>query len=253
MSPTYTITPILCGMLQDVDWSNQTLRRHIGEKISVPCIIWLVRGPGLTVVVDSGPGDPDSVKETTGRRLVCEETPQAALSRLRVDPADVRAVLLSHLHWDHSGGLDLFPNAHVYVQRRELLWAIAPLPVQSALYGWRGENSPLPKWLHSRPRMRLVDGDWEFAPGLRCIHLPGHTPGCMGVCCDTTDGRYMIACDASPMFENIEDNVPPGTYVDLYEAYASLARIRDLSDAVLPGHDKRVLDEPCYPPPRMAR
>jgi glyoxylase-like metal-dependent hydrolase (beta-lactamase superfamily II) len=169
------------------------------------------------------------------------------MKRFDIEPDAVSAVFLSHLHWDHSSGLDMFPNAEVYVQKSELQWAIAPLPAQDAMYGWRGPDAPLPKWLQSRPRMTIVDGDFEFAPGLQFLHLPGHSPGCMGLCCDTAGGRHVIACDAVPMFENIEDNVPPGTYVDLNDAYRSLARIRAISGTVLPSHDARVLEVPIYP------
>lgn len=243
----YTITPILSCMIDDIDWGSQVLRRHAGEKISIPSIIWLVRGNGLTLAVDSGVGDVATARRLTGRPLRSEEEPRAAFARLGVDPGSVSAVVLSHLHWDHSGGLDLFPQADIYVQRSELHWAIAPQPVQEAAYGWRGPDAPLPAWLHSRPRMKIVDGDLDLAPGLRLVHLPGHTPGCMGLCCDTAGGRHMICCDAAPMFENIEDDVPPGTYVDLNDAYRSLAKIRAIADVVLPSHDVRVLDTKIYP------
>jgi N-acyl homoserine lactone hydrolase len=245
--PDYTITPILCGMIEGTQWENLTLKRHMGEKIAVPTVMWLVQGGGTTLVVDSGPGDPASVKQLTGRELVLDEAPAAALDRLGVRPAEIATVVLSHLHWDHSGGLDLFPNAEIYVHRRELQWAIAPLPIQEKSYEWQAPGRALPRWLGSRRRMKIIDGDRDIAPGLRLVHLPGHTPGCLGLCCNTRRGHHLIACDAVPTYENIEENVPPGWYVDLEEAYRTLDRIRDMADVVLPGHDIRVFDAPSYP------
>ncbi|AMJ61548.1 N-acyl homoserine lactonase family protein [Bosea sp. PAMC 26642] len=245
--PNYTITPVNSGIIHGSEWGNLTLKRHMGEKTAVPTIIWVVRGGGRTVIVDTGPGDAAFVKSLVGRSLDRAVEPEDALRKLGVDPSEVKTVVISHLHWDHSGGLDLFPNAEVIIQRSELQWGIAPLPVQSPLYEWQRPDGELPRWLLARRRMRIIDGDEEIAPGLKLVHLPGHTPGCMGLCCKTTGGRHLIACDAVPTYENLEDEVPPGWYVDLEQTYKTAAKIRKIADVVLPGHDMRVFEKDEYP------
>jgi glyoxylase-like metal-dependent hydrolase (beta-lactamase superfamily II) len=247
IEPTYTITPVNAGIIHDSEWSNLTLKRHIGEKISVPTIIWVVRGGGRTIIVDTGPGDETFVKTLVGRTLDRVVQPEDAFLKLGVDPSQVKTVVISHLHWDHSGGLNMFPNAEIIIQRSELQWAIAPLPFQSSLYEWQRPDGELPRWLGARRRMRIIDGDLEIAPGLKLVHLPGHTPGCMGLCCNTTGGRHLIACDAVPTFENFEEEVPPGWYVNIEDTYRTAAKIPTIADVVLPGHDMRVFEKTEYP------
>jgi len=69
----------------------------------------------------------------------------------------------------------------------------------------------------------------------------------MGIEVTTRSGTVVLASDAVPTFENWEQNVPPGIYVDLRESYASLDKLRAIPDArVLPGHDYAVLDPATY-------
>jgi N-acyl homoserine lactone hydrolase len=244
--PNYTIVPIRAGSL-DLPRENLTLKRHQGETVEAPCIIWVVRGGGRTFIVDSGPGDVDAVRRITGRTLKQTETPPEALERLHIDPKTVDGLVLSHLHWDHAGGLDIFPTCPIFVHRLELHTAIAPLPIQARAYEWEGPEEHVPRWIKHRHRMTVLDREIKLAPGLRILHLPGHTPGCIGLCCATRAGQHLIACDAVPTYENLTDNVPPGWYSSLDDAYATLGRIRESGACVLPSHDARVFDADVYP------
>jgi glyoxylase-like metal-dependent hydrolase (beta-lactamase superfamily II) len=119
---------------------------------------FLVRGGGKTVLIDTGFGG-----------AVFE-----ALKRLGVRPEDVDAVLLTHLHGDHTGGLSkegtaLFPNARVYLARQELAAALANTRQLLAPYGDRVETfEPSPLESGSVP---------ELLPGIKGIAAFGHTPG----------------------------------------------------------------------------
>jgi glyoxylase-like metal-dependent hydrolase (beta-lactamase superfamily II) len=118
---------------------------------------FLIRGPNTTVLIDTGFGG-----------ALFE-----ALRLLRVEPAEVDAILLTHLHGDHTGGLSkggaaLFPNARVYLARQEFLSAQANTRQLLAPYGNRVETfdpSPL-----GAPAPELL-------PGIRAIAAFGHTPG----------------------------------------------------------------------------
>jgi glyoxylase-like metal-dependent hydrolase (beta-lactamase superfamily II) len=118
---------------------------------------FLIRGPDRTVLIDTGYG---------GALF-------DALRQLRVDPAEVDAVLLTHLHGDHTGGLSrggnaLFPNARVYLARPEFAGAQANTRQLLAPYGNRVETfDPSP----------LESGGTELFPGIRAVAAFGHTPG----------------------------------------------------------------------------
>ena len=248
MGETYRITPILCGTLRDVEHSNVTLKRHEGQKISIPSILWLISGGGENVVIDSGPGDPAIVRSRLGKNFDREEAPGRLLSGTGVDPGEITIVVVSHLHWDHSGDLELFPKADIYVQRRELEWAVAPAPIQRDLYELHRTAVKPPRWVESLTRIKVINGDHQLMPGLRLLLLPGHTPGIMGAAVDTTAGRYVITSDAVPTFENWRDGIPPGWYVDLRDCYETFGRIREFTDdLVLPAHDFKSLEQPSYP------
>jgi glyoxylase-like metal-dependent hydrolase (beta-lactamase superfamily II) len=119
---------------------------------------FLVRGGGKTVLIDTGFGG----------------TVFEALKQLKIQPEDVDAVLLTHLHGDHTGGLSkggtaLFPNARVYLARQELAGAQATTRQLLAPYGDRVETfEPAP--LESGAARELL-------PGITGIAAFGHTPG----------------------------------------------------------------------------
>jgi glyoxylase-like metal-dependent hydrolase (beta-lactamase superfamily II) len=106
---------------------------------------------GSVIIVDSGVG------LTSGWAPAPGQLPQS-LQDEGIDPADVRQVVITHLHTDHIGWArdGLFPNADIYLQRAELSWTEPALP---------------------RDQLVLLDGDSRLAEGVRIVATPGHTPG----------------------------------------------------------------------------
>lgn len=252
MTNPYRIIPVQVGTLTRFEKSVFTFGRNFGEKIEVPCIVWVVTNGSRTVIVDAGPSHPDRAN-TVHPAYVCppEQLIECALPHHGVDPARVDTVVLSHLHWDHVGGVGVFPNAQFLVQRSELSDATDPLPTQRIPYevGIRGL---LPTWLSVFDRVVVCDGDYDLAPGLKVVKLPGHTSGLQALVVESNRGPALVASDAIPLVDNWAGDqhlkhIPNGIHEDLHAYYESFTRIENLAKWVVPGHDPKAFDRSLFP------
>lgn len=236
-----SIMPLDLGTL-NVDKSGLTLRKGLGQRVDAPCLGYLIMGGPAPILVDSGPCSSSEwgTKYHNPFFRNPEQGLHCALRARGVEPTEIRTVILTHLHWDHCYGNKLLPNARFVVQRKELAYAMTPLPCDAPIY--ESNLHPI-HFLDCIDRFDLIDGDHDIIPGVRCILLPGHTPGLQGVLVDTAQGRMMLASDHCPLYENYEKNIPTGIVHSLEEWYRSTARIHELAAGIYPGHDIRVLSK----------
>lgn len=220
--------------------SMLTYTAGVGSIVRIPRIMWVLIGP-TTIVVDTSVPMGCRASEFVGEAFERSEAqaPANALRNAGVDPRDVEFVLLTHLHWDHAGNCDLFPDATVLVQQEELRYAISPgrffrtafLAPQS---GWG-----VPPYLVTN--LDTVMGATEVRPGVRVVPVPGHTPGSQAIVVQTAHGSFCIAGDAAMTYENIDRDLPPGFHVNVDDSMESMDTIRREADYVLPSHDYAVL------------
>lgn len=173
------------------------------EDLLVPMALncLLVQVAGKNIIVDTGYGTKVPEKIQKFLRL---QRPHGGLvdglARLGIVPGDIDLVIDTHLHADHASGntrydgegalLPVFPNAEYVVQRREYQDASTPNERTRATY--LAENfQPLVE----TGQMRLLDGDTEFAPGIRGVVTPGHTPGHMSVVMESGGEAAVFVCD----------------------------------------------------------
>ncbi len=162
------------------DW-NETIERNY--------YIWAVQGGGNTVVFDCGVR-PEFARNSSLLRP-SYVSPAEVLSRIGVNAAEVEHLVISHIHFDHMGGLELFPKAKVYVQRREFdFWVYDPIAKRPPFAGLQEDIDPpwKPSYgvsdavairqlgeLRGSDRLVLIDGDQEILPGIELLLTPGHT------------------------------------------------------------------------------
>lgn len=222
--------------------------RDFGKFHDVAMIMFVITGGEHTVVVDTGTGDPEHAATQHGYELhrPPEQEPLAALEGIGVDPASVGTVVNTHLHWDHCSNNDLFPQAEVLIQQKELQYAIDPLEPTRKPYERLG--TAMPSWLKALNQVRSVDGDAEVFPGVGLVHIPGHTPGSQGVLVDTGSNRYVIAGDCVDTYENWNGDdkathIPNGSFTDLEAYMRSFRKLDRLGAAIVPSHDIEVVKQ----------
>ncbi len=173
-------------------------------------------------------------------------SPVDTLGKLGVDPASVGHLVLSHLHYDHTGHVGDFPGARIVLQQRELQFWTGP-------HADRGETPHLcePGDLtgiverNLEGRVDLVDGDVDIVPGVTAHLVGGHTAGLQILRVNTGRGHAVLAADASHFYANLEDDRPYSIVHHLPAMFDAFDRIKALADAdelIVPGHDPLVLE-----------
>jgi glyoxylase-like metal-dependent hydrolase (beta-lactamase superfamily II) len=248
----YIIRPIKVGEFQAAEKSNFCLLKDPGVKIKAPIVMYLITGEEKIILVDTGcPDEAWALQYHHPTIRTDDMRPDNALRALGIDPGDVQMIVNTHLHWDHCSNNDLFPNARIFVQRKEIQFAISPTPNQYVYYESH-QIGLTPAWIRTLDRFAVVDGRHEPAPGIELVPMPGHTPGFQGVLVSTDAGRYLIAGDLVGRMENWDPGAygephPSGIHVDLSEYYDSLRKAKNMCDHILPGHDEAVFEKARYP------
>ncbi|HBL65087.1 MAG TPA: MBL fold hydrolase [Achromobacter sp.] len=207
--------------------------------------VWLIRGAGRVVLVDTG-FNADMARVRRRELIQC---PISALAQLGVQPEDVQHVVLTHLHYDHAGNLDLLPQARFHVQDDELDFATGRCMCFEPLrHAYAVEDViALVRRVYDG-RVQFHDGDSTLLPGLELLHIGGHTKGLQAVRVHTERGWVVLASDASPYYENMGQGRPfPIVYntAQMLSGYAKLFGAAQSEQHVVPGHDPLVLDR--YP------
>src|SRR5262249_15528541 len=114
-APDYSIEAIRIATWNDYAASTALMGAPKGENVQIVIVMWLLRGGGRTILVDTG---YHTIKDFISR-AVEYLPPDQAIREAGVEPAAVTDVIISHVHGDHLDGLDLFPNATVWIQKAE--------------------------------------------------------------------------------------------------------------------------------------
>jgi glyoxylase-like metal-dependent hydrolase (beta-lactamase superfamily II) len=238
-----SIHPLYLGTFPNVEKSIFTYACNQGIKFRACCIGWYLQGATQKILVDTGPSDLDLANRYHPHLGLNHKVPLGqALSKVGVTPEEIDIVIFTHLHWDHCHNLESLSHAKFFVQKEEIQYAVSPLPIHQVAYE---VSTPglFPAWMSVFDRMKVSDGDEGIIPGISVVGLPGHTPGFQGVIIETSRGRYLIAGDAIPLYENWENRIPSGIHVDLREYEKTFRKIDSLKlDGMIPGHDEKVFE-----------
>jgi N-acyl homoserine lactone hydrolase len=216
-----------------------------GELVDTPIWMILVEATDALVLVDTGmpdtcvgnPGYFDGT-EDAGRirpQMTAADTVERVLARAGYRPADVDAVVSTHLHFDHAGGNRCFRTTPILIH---------PLELEAARAGSYVPECREPD-LAYRP---VADGESPLE-GVTLLHTPGHTPGHLSVLVEAPTGPLLFTVDAVYTAANWATGVP-GAGRDAGAMRRSVARLRAVERAtgarVFFGHDREQASDPAW-------
>lgn len=239
--PDYTIEAVRYATIRDFRTAGLVMGADPGERMDIAMVFWLIRGGGRTVLFDTG-----FHRErwfSAGFDVADYLRPDSALMLAGVAPADVTDVVVSHAHWDHMGGIDLFPAATLHVQREEYDYYTGPAWREGGRHGGIDEEDVLALVRRNMAgKVALVDGDdAQVLPGIRAYTGARHTYASQYVLVEGAE-PYVLASDNCYLFRNLETRTAGATFTpeDRAGNVAALERMERLAGSparVVPGHD----------------
>jgi glyoxylase-like metal-dependent hydrolase (beta-lactamase superfamily II) len=240
-TPEYSIQAILYGTAPDVPVTDLVVGGPKNVKIEIALVIWLVQGGGHTILFDSGFHRDTFAKQFPSNDYL---RPDEAVKLAGVQPGQVTDIVISHAHWDHMGGIDLFPKAQVWIQAEEYrYYTMAAWQPGGDHGGIDPEDVTELVRANTAGRLHLVGGDdVEIFPGIRAYTGGRHTYASQYL---RVDGKppYVLASDNCYLYLNLTSHLASATFTDADHAanIANQARMIELAgspDRVVPGHDE---------------
>jgi N-acyl homoserine lactone hydrolase len=182
------------------------------------CTIALIRERG-NVLVDTG--------HFGTRRQVLK-----GLELLGLAPRDIERVILTHSHWDHALNLELFRNATVLINAKELAHV-------NAVTGDDWATSSVLKLIMEKMKLQTTKGDEQVSNDVTVVETPGHSPGHQSVLVTTQTGKVLLSGDAMPTLRSYFRGLPDFITTTEEEARRSIDKLKMLRpDVYYPGHDR---------------
>ena len=210
------------------------------QPIDIAMMVWPVRmAGGRVLVVDAGFYREKFIQQWKPSDYV--KPSDALQSSLGIAPEAVTDVVLSHIHWDHADGADLFPRARIWIQREEFEHHIGAQGEVLDRAIDRDVAAMLFK-LKQDGRVQLVDGDdREILPGVRVYTGGKHTFASQYVGVATRAGTVVIASDNAYLYRNLEQHLAIAQTLDPSANLAAQKRMATLAGTlIVPGHDPEV-------------
>jgi len=241
--PKYEIYAIRYATIPDFPVAELVAGADPARKMDIAMMVWLVRGNGRNLLVDSGFYHEHFFKEWRVNDFI---KPSDALRPLGLKPEDITDVVITHMHWDHADGMDLFPKARIWIQKGELEYYAGEAWQSTDTHGGIDPDDVLTLVRHNvEGKVGMVNGDaQEIIPGVTCYTGGRHTYASQYVGVNSSAGTVVLASDNMYLYENLEKHVPIAATLDPVSNLRAQDRMKQLAASpglIIPGHDPAVL------------
>lgn len=238
--PDYEVRAIRYATIADFPVSGLVRGADPEERLDIAMVFWLIQGADRTILFDTGFHREGWFERFAIRDFV---SPGEAVRLAGVAPGDVTDIIVSHAHWDHMGGIDLFPNATIWIQAEEFAYYTGA----AWQNGGRGGGADADDVLelvrrNTLGKVRLVEGDdVEILPGIRAFTGARHTYASQYLLV-AGQPPLVLASDNAYLYRNLVEHRPVATFTpaDSTANLAALTRMLRLAgevENVVPGHD----------------
>ncbi len=239
---TYEVYAIRYATLPQFAVSGLVAGADASRRLDIAMMVWLLKGSnGRMVLVDAG-FKPREDLMARWRPLEYQK-PSDAVAKFGVKAEDITDIIVSHIHWDHFDGADLFPRAKIWIQRDEVEHHIDSTGrvINRTIDATDGAMLHA---LRTAGRVALAEGDAkEIIPGITVYTGGKHTFQSQYVGVRTAEGVVVIASDNAYLYENLEGRKAISQTLDAASNLAAQERMQKLASSprlVVPGHDPLV-------------
>lgn len=239
-SPEYTIEAIRYGTVPQFPVSVLVAGAPEDERIDIAMVFWLIRGGGRTILFDSGFHREGWIDRFN---VIDFMSPDDAVRLAGVGPVEVTDVIISHAHWDHMGGIDLFPEATIWIQRGEFEYYTGAAWQEGGRSGGIDpEDLMTLVRRNTQAKVKLIDGDdHEIIPGIHVYTGGRHTFASQYIRV-AGEPSYVLASDNCYLYRNLETGSPVATFSPEdrpanIAAFDRMVALAGSPERVVPGHD----------------
>jgi len=239
-TPEYSIDAIRYANSPGDSVADLVIGAPKDEKVDTVYVFWLIRGGGRSILFDSGFHRQRWFEEWT---ITDYLRPDAAVRLAGVSPEEVTDVVISHAHWDHMGGIDLFPKAKVWIQRDEFRYYTGEAWQPGGDHdGIDADDVQQLVRLNTEGRLHWVDGDnVEIFPGIRAYTGARHTYASQYLRV-AGNPPFVLASDNVYLYRNLAEHKPSATFSEAdhpanLKNQERMIQLAGSPDRVVPGHD----------------
>lgn len=174
------------------------------EPHAMDFFFWVLQRNDEVIVVDTGMDRAEGLR----RQRPILHDPIDMLASIGIDPADVQTLIITHLHFDHAGYIDAFPNASIHIQAAELAFSTGAMMRNATLrmpYSLDHIATVIER-LYAGDVI-VHDGDCTIAQGVSGHLIGGHSAGLMALCVETRRGPLVLASDVAHYYESITEGL----------------------------------------------